>query len=226
MVSSAPPAPFHNTGPKRAFGWTLGEGVRKQRGGINRGSGGCWFALCDGEWWFFFHSAAKIGMQCNPINPFTTQAPCVPSNGCWEKGRAGRGKVLKGLEGGAGRDDASDGNNFFWCIVCVVTHEFRGEKTKCKNRVNAVIWASFAPLRLHCRNCRGAIHICQFIAWSEGGGGRSSTKLAGERTSLAKTCFFVFGFGFRKRGKLPQKEKKKCDSKTTTQVVVKNKGCP
>jgi hypothetical protein len=65
---------------------------------------------------FLITLAAKIGMQRNPSNTVTTQAPRAPSDGRWEKGCASRGGVFQQLEDG---DEEGKGNGGFSYASCV-----------------------------------------------------------------------------------------------------------
>ncbi len=64
-------------------------------------------------------------MHRNPSNLVKTQAPCVPLDGRWEKGGAGRGEVIQELEENWRMGQVHEGNgDFFLCIVGVNMHEF------------------------------------------------------------------------------------------------------
>ena len=98
----------------------------------------------------------------------------------------------------------------FRCPVHAKMQEFAAKKKTRQNSRDAVAWASYAPMRLHCQNRRGGMPKLPIIARSEpNGGGEVMNKMGRRAHLLAQNRFLVFGLRFRKRGKPQEGLRKK-----------------
>jgi hypothetical protein len=115
---------------------------------------------------------------------------------------------------------------FYQRIVHTNTHNFEAKKNPRQKPHDAAVWASFAPLLLHCRNHCGGTHMLPILAQSEGeeGGGGNQQNWQGSAPPLPKIIFLFSGFVFESAGSSHEKKKKKWDGKTAIPVLDKNKG--